>query len=101
MMPADFFGSLINFVTDAFNKVWVSDITYIQTEQGWAYLCIIIDLFSRKIVAWECNNRINNGLGMHTFSKAYWQRSPQKGLIFHSDRGSQYTFNEFQRVLKI
>jgi len=52
MKHADFFGSLINFVTDAPNKVWVSDITYIQTEEGWAYLCIIIDLFSRKIVGW-------------------------------------------------
>ena len=49
-----------NFVTNAPNKVWVSDITYIKTKQGWVYLCIIIDLFSRKIVGWECSNRINN-----------------------------------------
>ena len=89
-----------NFVTDAPNKVWVSDITYIQTEQGWVYLCIIIDLFSRKIVGWECSNRINNELVMHTFLKAYWQRKPQKGLIFHSDRGSQYTSNDFQTILQ-
>lgn len=89
-----------NFVTDAPNKVWVSDITYIQTEQGWVYLCIILYLFSRKIVGWGCSDRINNELVIHTFLKAYWNRRPQKGLIFHSDRGSQYTSNEFQKVLK-
>ena len=89
-----------NFVTNAPNKVWVSDITYIKTKQGWVYLCIIIDLFSRRIVGWECSDRINNELVLHTFLKAYWQRKPQKGLMFHSDRGSQYTSNDLKKVLR-
>ena len=89
-----------NFVTNAPNKVWVSDITYIKTKQGWVYLCIIIDLFSRRIVGWECSDRINNELVLHTFLKTYWQRKPQKGLMFHSDRGSQYTSNDLKKVLR-
>jgi len=92
--------AIMKLRTEVPNKVWVSDITYIKTKQGWVYLCIIIDLFSRKIVGWECSNRINNELVLHTFLKAYWQRKPQKGLMFHSDRGSQYTSNEFQKVLR-
>jgi putative transposase len=64
------------------------------------YLRIILYLFFRKIVGWECSNRINNELVLHTFLKAYWQRKPQKGVIFHSDRGSQYTSKDFQKVLR-
>ncbi|WP_236870327.1 IS3 family transposase [Candidatus Bandiella numerosa] len=89
-----------NFTVEAPNKVWVSDITYINTKEGWMYLCVIIDLYSRKIVGWHCSSRLSNDLVIHSFMKAYWNRKPGKDLIFHSDRGSQYTSNDFIKVLK-
>jgi len=89
-----------NFKVEVPNKVWVSDITYINTKEGWLYLCIIIDLYSRKIVGWHCSNRLSNHLVIHSFLKAYKQKNPGKDLIFHSDQGSQYTSNDFSKILK-
>ena len=89
-----------NFTVEAPNKAWVSDITYINTKEGWMYLCVIIDLYSRKIVGWDCSSRLSNDLVIHSFMKAYWNRKPSKDLIFHSDRGSQYTSNNFIKILK-
>jgi transposase InsO family protein len=82
------------------NHFWVSDITYVWTAQGWLYLAVIIDLFSRQIVGWSMNSRINRKLVADALRMAVWHRRPAPGLIFHSDRGSQYCSNDFQKLLK-
>jgi putative transposase len=82
------------------NKAWASDITYIWTQEGWLYLCVIIDLFSRKIVGWSTGNRINKELVIKAFNIAVINRQPGKDLIFHSDRGVQYTSRDFLLKLK-
>jgi putative transposase len=82
------------------DKVWVSDITYIGTLQGWLYLCVVIDLFSRKIVGWSMGSRITANLTKSALLMAIIQRRPAEKLIFHSDRGSQYASHEFCKVLK-
>jgi putative transposase len=82
------------------DKVWVSDITYISTLAGWLYLCVVIDLFSRKIVGWSMGKRITAELTKGAILMAIMQRKPADGLIFHSDRGSQYASHEFRNVLK-
>ena len=83
------------------NRAWVSDITYIWTTEGWLYLTVILDLFSRLVVGWSMNNRINRSLVMDALRMAVWRRQPEDGLIFHSDRGSQYCSADFQTMLKI
>ena len=82
------------------NHFWVSDITYVWTAQGWLYLAVIIDLFSRQIVGCSITNRINRKLVADALRMAVWHRRPAPGLIFHSDRGSQYCSNDFQKLLK-
>lgn len=82
------------------NQKWVSDITYIWSSEGWVYLCVVIDLFSRKVVGWAISSRINTDLLMRAFWHAVNLRKPPKGLIFHSDRGSQYCSNRFRNALK-
>lgn len=89
-----------NFTTDAPNKVWVSDITYIWTHEGWLYLAVILDLFSRKIVGWAMDERITTDLTLKALERAVWRREPAQGLIFHSDRGSQYASEAFREALK-
>ncbi len=89
-----------NFKTSSPNKVWVSDITFIMTCEGWLYLVVIIDLYSRKVVGWSVSDRINKELIIDSFLKAYNSRKPNPGLIHHSDRGSQYASKEFQKLLK-
>lgn len=88
-----------NFRVAQPDKVWVSDITYIWTAAGWLYLAVVIDLYSRKIVGWSTSNRINKELVIKALNMAYWTRKPEKGLIFHSDRGSQYCSNIFKNLL--
>jgi putative transposase len=89
-----------NFRTIVPNKSWVSDITYIWTLEGWLYLCVIIDLYSRKVVGWSMSERIDTDLVVRTFLMAWTQRKPVGKLLIHSDRGVQYTSKEFQKVLK-
>ena len=72
------------------NKVWVSDITYISTEEGWQYLCVIIDLFNREIVGWALDYRMKQELVITAIHMAIQKKRSASGLIFHSDRGSQY-----------
>jgi transposase InsO family protein len=79
------------------NRVWVSDITYIPTAEGWLYLCTILDLHSRKVVGWSMSPRINSDLVVQALMMAVMGRRPPKGLIFHSDRGSQYCSHAFRR----
>jgi transposase InsO family protein len=81
------------------NTVWCADITYLWTLEGWLYLAVIIDLYSRKIVGWAINSRLKASLVKEALMMAYWHRKPEKGLIHHSDRGSQYASNEYQQML--
>lgn len=81
------------------NTVWVSDITYLRTRQGWMYLAVIIDLFSRKVVGWSLRERMTAELVCEALDAAVQQRRPPPGLIFHSDRGSQYASRTFRRRL--
>lgn len=79
---------------------WVGDITYIWTTEGWLYLAIVIDLFSRRVVGWSINKRMTKQLVKDALLMAIWRRKPSPGLIFHSDRGSQYCSREFQELIK-
>jgi len=79
---------------------WCSDITYIWTAAGWLYLAVVIDLFSRRIVGWAMNARMTTQLVTDAFQMAWRQGQPTAGLLFHSDRGSQYTSHAFQQLLQ-
>lgn len=79
--------------------VWVSDITYIKAANRWYYLCVVMDLFYRKIIAWHISPKPDVELVMDTFPKAYEKRKAPFGLMFHSDRGSQYTAFAFRKFL--
>ena len=82
------------------NTVWTSDITYIPTDEGWLYLVAVIDLFSRKVVGWSMKPHMQASMVTDALRMAWFSRKPQKGLVFHSDRGSQYCSREFQGALK-
>jgi len=88
------------FTVKAPDQVYVSDITYIWTTEGWLYLAVILDLFSRQIVGWSLNSRMTSQLIQDALQMAIWRRRPAPGLIFHSDRGSQYFSKDFQKMLK-
>ena len=87
------------FDVDEPNRAWASDITYVLTKEGWLYLCVILDLFSRRVVGWAAGARIDGELAERALLMALHRRAPSGGLLFHSDRGSQYAANEFQRIL--
>jgi putative transposase len=89
-----------DFHTERPDVAWVSDITYLWTRQGWLYLAVIIDLYSRKVVSWRLSDRMTASLVCDAFDDAARQRRPKRGLIFHSDRGSQYASHAFRRRLK-
>ena len=89
-----------NFNTDIPGQKWVGDITYIYTkETGWTYLAIVMDLFDLKVIGWSYGLNMNDDLVIDAFNKAKTNRSMAKNGIFHSDRGSQYTSNKFEKVL--
>lgn len=81
------------------NQVWTGDITYIWTTEGWLYLAVVIDLFSRSVVGWAMDKRMTRKLVMDALTMAVQRRQPSAGLIFHSDRGSQYASGDFQSLL--
>ena len=81
------------------NSAWVVDITYIWTKEGWLYLAAVLDLYSRRIVGWAIEKRMTADLTLEALRMAWWSRRPGKGLIHHSDRGSQYASHEYQREL--
>lgn len=89
-----------NFKTTAPNQVWVSDITYIWTWEGWVYLAVIIDLYSRQVIGWAISCRINKELVLAALRQAIGRRVVLPGLIFHSDRGSQYASNDVRKLLE-
>ena len=81
------------------NKVWASDITYVHTRQGWAYLAAVLDLGSRKVVGWQVGTALEESLVVRALEQAVAQRSPLPGLVHHSDRGVQYASRAYQRLL--
>ena len=89
-----------NFVAEKPNTVWLSDITYIPTLEGWLYLVVIIDLFSRQVVGWGMSDRMTSGFVVKALYQAIGRRHPGSGCIFHSDRGIQYACGDFKDVLK-
>ena len=91
-----------NFTVAAPNRVWAGDMTYIHTEEGWLFLAVVVDLFSRRIVGWSLRRDMRSELVVDALRMAWLQRSPDRRteLIFHSDRGSQYASSDFNQVLK-
>ena len=88
-----------DFSATAPNQKWLSDISYIDTAEGWLYLAVIIDLYSRRVVGWAMSHRIDRFLVLTALDMAIRSRKPAPGLIFHSDRGSQYASADFQNTL--
>ncbi len=79
-----------NFTPEAPNRVWTGDITYIATDEGWLYLAIVRDLFNREFVRWSIKSRMTADIVIDALTMAWFRRKPDAGLIFHSDRSSQY-----------
>ena len=88
-----------NFNPLAPNEVWAGDVTYLKAGEGWMYLAIVMDLYSRRIVGWHIDKRMTSNLVEKALIKAYNLRQPPTGLVFHSDRGSQYTSRRYQKLL--
>ena len=89
-----------NFSVGEPNRVWVTDITYIWTWEGWLYLSVVLDLYSRGIVGLAMSNRITDDLTQNALNQAIGRRNPSAGLIHHSDRGSQYASGDYQILLQ-
>lgn len=87
------------FTANEANMRWVSDITYIPTREGWLYLAVIMDLFSRKIIGWSMNSRMKEELTLDALKMALFRRKVKNGLLLHSDRGSQYAAISYQATL--
>ncbi len=88
------------FTANKPNQRWVSDITYIPTMEGWLYLSVIMDLFSRKIIGWSMDSRMKEDITLNALRMALFKRKISGGVLLHSDRGSQYAANEYQGLLK-
>lgn len=98
--PADIDNHLDrNFAADAPNSKWVTDITYIRTAEGWLYLAVVVDLYSGIIVGWSMSHRQERQLVIQAVLMALWQRHERTPVILHSDRGCQFTSDEYQRFL--
>lgn len=89
-----------DFSADGPDQKWGVDISYVWTAEGWLYLAIVLDLFSRRIVGWSVSDRMKRGLAMDALQHAIDLRKPPPGLIHHSDRGSQYCSADYRRLLK-
>ena len=89
-----------DFRTTAPNRLWASDITYIWTWEGWLYLAAVMDVYNREIVGWTLYKRMTKELVANALLKALEKRDPEPGLIFHSDRGSQYASHRVRSILK-
>ncbi len=88
------------FLVDQADTVYAGDITYIQTDEGWLYLAVLIDLYSRAVVGWAMSDRMTAQLANDALMMAIWKRKPPKGLMLHSDRGSQYASALYQKTIK-
>jgi transposase InsO family protein len=87
------------FSIDVPNTTWAADITYLWTMEGWLYLAVIIDLFSRQVVGWAMDKHMKVQLTLDALAMAYFRRKPEPGLIHHSDRGIQYACDKYQKRL--
>ena len=87
------------FTANAINERWVSDITYVATNEGWLYLAVVMDLYSRKIIGWSMSSRMQESLVIDALQMALFRRKIKLGLLLHSDRGSQYASDNYQRLL--
>ena len=88
------------FAVPAPNRVWVTDITYIRTHEGWLYLAVVLDLFSRQVIGWSMQSRIDRTLALNALLMAVWRRQPQHEVIVHSDQGSQLSSHDWQSFLR-
>jgi putative transposase len=88
-----------NFETERPDQAWTADITYVATGEGWLYLAVVLDLYTRQIVGWAMRERMTKDLVIDALHMAWFRRRPQPGLIHHSDRGSQYCSHDFQKQL--
>lgn len=88
------------FTVDAPDRVWVTDITYIRTHEGWLYLAVVLDLFSRRVVGWSMKPTLAKELVLDALVMAIWRRRPRKPVIIHSDQGSQYGSDEWRRFCR-
>ncbi len=99
--PSDVINHLErDFAADTPNTKWVTDITYIRTQESWLYLCVVVDLYSGIIVGWSMSHRQERQLVLQAVLMALWQREERTPVILHSDRGCQFTSDEYQRFLK-
>ena len=89
-----------DFTASGPNQKWAGDITYVWTREGWVYLAVIIDLFSRRVIGWAISNRMKQDLAIRALNMAVALRRPPPGCIHHSDRGSQYCAHDYQKVLR-
>ena len=89
-----------DFKADRPNQKWLTDITYIPTQEGWLYLAAVLDLYSRRIIGWAMSDRMTSDLTIDALKMAIRQRQPDLDLIHHSDQGSQYTDGTYQALLK-
>jgi transposase InsO family protein len=87
------------FIVGQANRQWVSDITFIPTRKGWLYLAAVLDLFSRKIIGWAMDHRMNSGLVCEALQMALQMRRPDVGTVVHTDQGTQYSSFEYQKML--
>lgn len=88
------------FTVNKPDQYYVGDITYIHTQEGWMYLAIVIDLFSRQVVGWSMSNNMKAELVNNALLMAIWQRKPKRGLLWHTDRGSQYASDSHHEILQ-
>jgi putative transposase len=89
-----------DFTAHAANQKWCGDISYVWTDEGWMYLAVIIDLYSRAVVGWSIQPTMSRQLVCDALTMALWRRGFPRGVLFHSDRGSQYCSNDYQKMLK-
>ena len=82
------------------NHVWAGDISYVWTAQGWLYLAVVLDLYSRAVIGWAMGERLTADLATQALTMALWRRKPRRGLLHHSDRGIQYAARDYQRLLE-
>ena len=83
------------------NEVWTTDISYVWTLEGWIYVAVVIDLYSRQVVGWAVDEHMKTSLCVKALQMAYWRKKPKNGLVHHSDRGSQYASHCYREQLKI
>jgi putative transposase len=88
------------FIADAPNQVWLADITYVPTAEGWLYLAVVLDLFARRVVGWAMSETMPQELTIDALRMAIAQRRPGPGLLHHSDRGSQYAAHSYRHLLE-